>query len=79
MRVQRELAGRNAGLFDDRKMNFRIEVNVADVVEEEDRIYSDGFNIAARVQGLAEATGFCISGRVYDQVKNKIRTVTVFP
>jgi TolB-like protein len=53
-------------------MMFRIGVNVGDVVEEEDRIYGDGVNIAARVESLAEAGGICISGRAYDQVANKL-------
>ena len=70
--IQRELAERNAELPDGRKMNFRIGVNVGDVVQEEDRIYGDGVNIAARVEGLAEACGICISGRVYDHVENKL-------
>ncbi len=70
--IQRELAERNAKLSDERKMQFRIGANVGDVVEEEDRIYGDGVNIAARVEGLAEAGGICISGRVYDQVENKL-------
>ena len=70
--IQRELAERNAELSYERRMQFRIGVNVGDVVEEEDRIYGDGVNIAARVEGLAEAGGICISGRVYDQVENKL-------
>ena len=70
--IQRELAERNAGLSYERKMHFRIGVNVGDVIEEGDRIYGDGINIAARVEGLAEAGGICISGRVYDQVENKL-------
>jgi len=70
--IQRELAEQNAELSDERKMHFRIGVNVGDVVEEENRIYGDGVNIAARVEGLAEADGICISGRVYDQVENKL-------
>jgi adenylate cyclase len=70
--MQRELAERNAELSYERRMQFRIGVNVGDVVEEEDRIYGDGVNIAARVEGLAEAGGICISGRVYDQVENKL-------
>jgi TolB-like protein/Tfp pilus assembly protein PilF len=70
--IQQELAERNAELSDERKMNFRIGVNVGDVVEEEERIYGDGVNIAARVEGLADAGGICISGRVYDQVENKL-------
>jgi len=51
--IQRELAERNAELSYERKMEFRIGVNVGDVIEEEDRIYGDGVNIAARVEGLA--------------------------
>jgi adenylate cyclase len=70
--IQRELAERNAELSEERKMRFRIGINVGDVVEEEDRIYGDGVNIAARVEGLAEAGGICISGRVYDQVEDKL-------
>lgn len=70
--IQREFAERNAELADNRKMRFRIGVNVGDVVEEEDRIYGDGVNIAARVEGLAEAGGICISGRTYDQIENKL-------
>ena len=72
LEVQRELAERNAELSHERRMEFRIGLNVGDVVEEKDRIYGDGVNIAARVEGLAEAGGICISGRVYDQVENKL-------
>ena len=70
--IQRELSERNADLPDNRKMQFRIGVNLGDVVEEEGRLYGDGVNIAARVEGLAEAGGICISGRAYDQVENKL-------
>jgi adenylate cyclase len=70
--IQRELYERNADLPEDRKMLFRIGVNLGDVVEEKDRIYGDGVNIAARVQSMAAAGGICISGRAYDQVENKL-------
>ena len=70
--IQRELAERNAELPYNRKMEFRIGVNLGDVIEEEGRIYGDGVNIAARVESLSEAGGICISGRVYDQVANKL-------
>ena len=70
--IQQELATRNMELPDNRKMEFRIGINVGDVVEENGRIYGDGVNIAARIEGLAEAGGICISGRVYDQVENKL-------
>ena len=55
--IQRELAERNTELPAERKMKFRIGVNLGDVVEEEGRIYGDGVNIAARMEGLAEAGG----------------------
>jgi adenylate cyclase len=70
--IQRELAERNAELPYNRKMAFRIGINLGDVIEEEGRIYGDGVNIAARVEGMAEAGGICISGRAYDQVANKL-------
>jgi TolB-like protein/class 3 adenylate cyclase len=70
--IQRELAERNAELPDSRRMEFRIGINLGDVVEEEGRIYGDGVNIAARIEGLAEGGGICISGTVFDQVKNKM-------
>jgi adenylate cyclase len=70
--IQRDLAERNAELSHERKMEFRIGVNVGDVVEEEDRIYGEGVNIAARVESMAEAGGICISGLTYDQVANKL-------
>jgi TolB-like protein/Tfp pilus assembly protein PilF len=70
--IQQELSQRNMELPDNRKMEFRIGINVGDVVEENGRIYGDGVNIAARVEELAEAGGICISGRVYDQVENKL-------
>jgi len=70
--IQRELAERNAELPAERKMEFRIGVNLGDVVEEEDRIYGDGVNIASRMEGLAEAGGTCISGTVYDSVERRL-------
>ena len=69
--IQRELAERNTGLPDSRRMAFRIGVNLGDVIEEEGRIYGDGVNIAARMENLAEGGGICISGTVFDQVKSK--------
>ncbi|MFC1516295.1 adenylate/guanylate cyclase domain-containing protein [Thermodesulfobacteriota bacterium] len=70
--IQRELSERNAELPENRRMQFRIGINLGDVVEEGDRIYGDGVNIAARMEGLAEGGGICISGTAYDQVKHKI-------
>ncbi|MBL7205725.1 MAG: tetratricopeptide repeat protein [Desulfobacteraceae bacterium] len=70
--VQEELRVRNAELSENRRMEFRIGINLGDVVQEEERIYGDGINIAARVEGLAEGGGICISGTVYDSIKNKL-------
>jgi adenylate cyclase len=69
--IQRELAERNTELPVERKMEFRIGVNLGDVIEEGERIYGDGVNIAARVEGLAEGGGICISGTVYDAIEAK--------
>jgi len=70
--IQEELRVRNAELPENRKMHFRIGINLGDVVQEEERIYGDGINIAARVEGLAEGGGICISGTVYDSIKSKL-------
>ena len=70
--IQRDLAERNIELPYNRQMQFRIGVNLGDVIEEDGRIYGDGVNIAARVESLSEAGGICISGRAYDQVENKL-------
>jgi adenylate cyclase len=73
VKIQRELAERNADLPDERKMQFRIGVNLGDVIDEEERIYGDGVNIAARIESLSEAGGICISHSAYDQIKNKLK------
>ena len=72
VKIQSELAERNAELPMEQRMQFRIGVNLGDVVEEESRLYGDGVNIAARVESMAEAGGICISDRAYDQVENKL-------
>ena len=70
--IQRDLAERNTELPYNRQMQFRVGVNLGDVIEEDGRIYGDGVNIAARVESLSDAGGICISGRAYDQVANKL-------
>jgi adenylate cyclase len=72
VKIQSELSERNAEMPMDQRMQFRIGINLGDVVEEESRIYGDGVNIAARVESMAEAGGICISGTVYDQVETKL-------
>jgi adenylate cyclase len=70
--LQKELYARNAELAEDRRMEFRIGINLGDVIVEGDQIYGDGVNIAARVETLSEGGGICISGTVFDQVENKL-------
>ena len=70
--IQQELKLRNADLPHDRRMEFRIGINLGDVIVEGERIYGEGVNIAARLEGLAEPSGICISGTVYDHVESKL-------
>jgi adenylate cyclase len=70
--VQEVLKLKNANLPEDRRMQFRIGINLGDVIEEGDRIYGDGVNIAARIEGLAEGGGICISGSAHEQIENKL-------
>jgi adenylate cyclase len=70
--IQRELRTRNATLPPSRQMQFRIGINLGDVIAEGSRLYGDGVNIAARVEGLAEGGGICLSGTAYDQVEGKL-------
>ena len=71
--IQQVLRAKNALLPESRRMEFRIGINLGDVIEEGERIYGDGVNIAARLEGLAEAGGICISGIVFDQIEKKLR------
>jgi adenylate cyclase len=70
--IQKELKTRNAELPENRRMEFRIGVNLGDVIEDGEQILGDGVNIAARLESLSEAGGICISGTAFDQVKNKL-------
>jgi adenylate cyclase len=70
--IQKELKVRNDELPENRRMEFRIGINLGDVIEEEETIYGDGVNIAARLEGLAEPGSVFISGTVYDQVEGKL-------
>jgi len=72
MEIQKELKRRNTELPENSRMEFRIGINLGDVVEEGERIYGDGVNVTARVQNLADGGGICISGAAYDQVENKL-------
>jgi adenylate cyclase len=70
--IQKELRVRNAELPENRRMEFRIGVNLGDVIEDGEQILGDGVNIASRVESLSEAGGICISGTAYDHVENKL-------
>jgi len=70
--IQETLKEKNADLPDNRKMEFRIGINLGEIIQEDDRIYGDGVNVSARIEGLAEPNGVCISRSVYDQVKKKL-------
>jgi len=70
--IQRELKVRNADRSESRRMEFRIGINLGDVVEEGERIYGDGVNIAARIEGLAEGGGICLSGTAFDHIGKRL-------
>jgi adenylate cyclase len=70
--IQRDLRHRNAELPPSRRMQFRIGINLGDVILEDSRLYGDGVNIAARLESLAEGGGICLSGTAYDQVEGKL-------
>lgn len=70
--VQKEIISRNAELPENRRMLFRIGINLGDVIQEKERIYGDGVNIAARLEGLSEPGGICISKTAFDQIESKL-------
>ncbi len=70
--IQRELAETNRTLSEERRMWFRIGINVGDVMVKDGDIFGDGVNIAARLEGLAEPGGICISRGVHDHIRRKL-------
>jgi len=70
--IQTTLRAENATLPQNRRMEFRIGINLGDVIVDGERIYGDGVNIAARMEALAEGGGICVSGTVFEQVKGKV-------
>jgi adenylate cyclase len=70
--IQTGLRAQNANLRPERQMEFRIGVNLGDVMVEGEQIYGDGVNIAARLESLGEPGGICISGTAHDQVRDKL-------
>jgi class 3 adenylate cyclase/pimeloyl-ACP methyl ester carboxylesterase len=71
--IQTIMATRNEGVSESRRMRFRIGINLGDVIHDEARIYGDGINIAARLEGIAEPGGICISRQVFDQVSRALK------
>ena len=71
--IQQKLEAQNGKLPDNRRMDFRIGINLGDIVHKENRIYGDGVNVAARIESLADPGGICISRGIFDQVKRKVR------
>ncbi len=69
---QREMAERNAGVPPDRRIEFRVGINLGDIISEEGDIFGDGVNVAARLEALAEPGGICVNRAVRDQVRDKL-------
>ena len=70
--IQSKMAERNAAIEPERRMQFRIGINLGDVVYDDDRIYGDGVNVAARLEGIAEPGGICISSAVCEAINGRI-------
>jgi adenylate cyclase len=70
--IQRKMVERNAAIEPERRMEFRIGINLGDVIYDSDRIFGDGVNVAARLEGIAEPGGICVSGKVHEEIRAKI-------
>ncbi|MCG6909501.1 MAG: adenylate/guanylate cyclase domain-containing protein [Deltaproteobacteria bacterium] len=70
--IQREIKSRNANLLEKRRMPFRMGINLGDVIQEQEHIYGDGVNIAARLEGLSDPGGICISKTAFDHIESKL-------
>ena len=70
--IQKDLQQKNTDLPIDKRLEFRIGVNIGDVIQEGDRIYGNGVNVAARIEALAESGGICISRNAYSHVRDKL-------
>jgi len=70
--MQRAMVDRNADIAEDKRITFRIGVNLGDVIAEGGDLYGDGVNVAARLEALAEPGGICISGTVWDHIRDKL-------
>src|SRR5580658_9306526 len=72
MEIQRVMAERNAAIAEDRRIEFRMGINVGDIIIDEGDIYGDGVNIAARLESLARPGAICLSDDAYKQIKGKL-------
>jgi adenylate cyclase len=70
--IQERMQRRNSDVSEDRRIEFRIGINLGDIIFQDDDIFGDGVNIAARLEGLAEIGGFCVTAAVYDQVSDRV-------
>src|SRR5712664_3389196 len=70
--IQRGMADRNAGVPPERRIDFRVGINLGDIIVEDNDIFGDGVNIAARLEALAEPGGLCVSRMVRDQIRDKL-------
>jgi adenylate cyclase len=77
--IQRGMTGRNADVPGDRRIVFRIGINLGDIIIDGDDIYGNGVNVAARLEALAEPGGICLSGRVVEQVEKKRTSTSASP
>src|SRR5262249_41709953 len=75
--IQRVMARRNAAVEENRRLRFRIGINQGDVVFDDARIYGDGGNVAARLEGIAEPGAICISRKVYEDIIGKLQLAFV--
>ncbi len=70
--IQHTIGERNSDLPEEKRITYRVGINIGDIVVEDDDIYGDGVNVAARLEGLAEPSGICVARNVFDQVKDKL-------
>ncbi|MCP5073308.1 MAG: tetratricopeptide repeat protein [Rhodobacteraceae bacterium] len=70
--VQHEIANTNANRAEGDQMQLRIGVNLGDIMDESGNLYGDGINVAARLESLSEPGGMCVSGTVYEQIRDRI-------
>jgi len=78
VQIQNRLKKENAKFVENKRLEFRIGINIGDIVQDGDRIYGEGVNIAARIESLADAGGICISRGTYDQIKSKLELGTEY-